>query len=90
MKKIPQFENHQEIILLWGKRADYAAAIGVALSTAQSHYARNSIGEEHLEKVVEAAAQIGHSEVTLPLLRSLKPRRRLKKNQRFSGMAAAA
>jgi hypothetical protein len=78
-EKTPVYKNHREIILLWGKRSCYAAAIDVPDKTAQSHYDRNSIGYGNLKKVVDAAAKIGHPEVTLDMLMELKPvRRRIK------------
>jgi hypothetical protein len=90
MKKIPPFNDHREIILLWGPRRAYAEAIGVREATAQSHYDRNSIGEAHLQKVVDAAAQIGHPEITISLLWSLKPRRRRLQSRPLEVAANAA
>ncbi len=78
--------KHQHIIELWPKRALCAKDVGVTEGVVNAWHRRDSIPPEYWHAFVRSAALMGHAEVTVDLLASM---RAVAKQQRAADRVSA-
>lgn len=71
------YETHSQIINIWNSVADFARDIDVPYQRARKMNDRGSIHSDYWSRVVNAAGDLGHEEITIDLLSKTKRKRGL-------------